>query len=56
MIYSGSVHSRSEHSLGVYCLAGEAVSKLKANPVRGCKKIELTSFCYVMGGDEFTGL
>uniref|UniRef100_A0A7N0ZW44 HD domain-containing protein n=1 Tax=Kalanchoe fedtschenkoi TaxID=63787 RepID=A0A7N0ZW44_KALFE len=31
MVFPGAVHSRFEHSLGVYWLAGEAVSKLKAN-------------------------
>lgn len=30
MIYPGAGHSRFEHSLGVYWLAGEAVNKLKA--------------------------
>ncbi|GMI67074.1 VENOSA 4 [Hibiscus trionum] len=29
MVYPGAVHSRFEHSLGVYCLAGEAIQKLK---------------------------
>lgn len=35
MVYPGAVHSRFEHSLGVYWLAGEAVNKLKAHQV--CK-------------------
>ncbi|KZV45668.1 hypothetical protein F511_02328 [Dorcoceras hygrometricum] len=29
MVYPGAVHSRFEHSLGVYSLAGEAIHKLK---------------------------
>ncbi|XWS40753.1 hypothetical protein CRYUN_Cryun17cG0022600 [Craigia yunnanensis] len=31
MVYPGAVHSRFEHSLGVYWLAGEAIQKLKTN-------------------------
>lgn len=34
MVYPGAVHSRFEHSLGVYWLASEAVQKLKAQQVR----------------------
>lgn len=34
MVYPGAVHSRFEHSLGVYWLAGEAMHKLKAQRVR----------------------
>ncbi|KAK2977765.1 hypothetical protein RJ640_016154 [Escallonia rubra] len=30
MVYPGAVHSRFEHSLGVYWLAGEAINKIKA--------------------------
>ena len=29
MVYPGAVHTRFEHSLGVYWLAGEAVQMLK---------------------------
>lgn len=29
MVYPGAVHSRFEHSLGVYWLAGETAQKLK---------------------------
>ncbi|KVI05626.1 HD domain-containing protein [Cynara cardunculus var. scolymus] len=31
MVYPGAVHSRFEHSVGVYWLAGNAIEKLKAN-------------------------
>lgn len=34
MVYPGAVHSRFEHSVGVYWLAGNAIEKLKANQVR----------------------
>lgn len=33
MVFPGAVHSRFEHSLGVYKLAGEAVQKLKTYQV-----------------------
>ena len=33
MVYPGAVHSRFEHSLGVYWLAGEAAHKLKTHQV-----------------------
>ena len=34
MLYPGAVHTRFEHSVGVYWLAGNAVEKLKAHQVR----------------------
>lgn len=33
MVYPGAAHSRFEHSLGVYWLAGEAVHTIKAHQV-----------------------
>ena len=33
MVYPGAVHSRFEHSLGVYWLASEAVHRIKAHQV-----------------------
>ena len=33
MVYPGAMHSRFEHSLGVYWLAGESVEKLKSYQV-----------------------
>lgn len=36
MVYPGAVHSRFEHSLGVFSLAGEAVHRIKAQQVRMC--------------------
>lgn len=33
MVYLGAVHSRFQHSLGVYWLAGEVVQKLKTHQV-----------------------
>lgn len=33
MVYPGAVHSRFEHSLGVYWLAGEAINKITAYQV-----------------------
>jgi len=35
MVYPGAVHSRFEHSLGVYWLAGETVQRLKTFQVFG---------------------
>lgn len=35
MVYPGAVHSRFEHSLGVYWLAGEAINTIKAYQVGG---------------------
>jgi HD superfamily phosphohydrolase len=29
MVFPGAVHSRFEHSLGVYCLAGKATDIIK---------------------------
>lgn len=39
MVYPGAVHSRFEHSLGVYWLAGEAVHKLKAHQVSNLESV-----------------
>ena len=36
MVYPGAVHSRFEHSLGVYWLAGKAVDTIKTCQVRTC--------------------
>ena len=36
MVYPGAVHSRFEHSLGVYWLAGEAMNKITAYQVGIC--------------------
>lgn len=33
LVYPGAVHSRFEHSLGVYWLASEAINRLKAYQV-----------------------
>lgn len=33
MVYPGAVHSRFEHSLGVYWLASEAINRLKTHQV-----------------------
>jgi len=33
-VYPGAVHSRFEHSLGVYWLASDAINRLKASQVR----------------------
>lgn len=44
MVYPGAVHSRFEHSLGVYWLAGEAVERLKTYQVQSY--IELCFTCF----------
>jgi hypothetical protein len=36
MVYPGAVHSRFEHSLGVYWLAGKAVEYIKKHQVGTC--------------------
>lgn len=57
MVYPGAVHSRFEHSLGVYWLAGEAVHTIKAHQVGTCLQsgashsdpIILRNFLYTHG-------
>ncbi|KAL4581774.1 hypothetical protein LXL04_006302 [Taraxacum kok-saghyz] len=55
MAYHGAVHSRFEHSFGVYWLAGNAVEKLKAHQqvIQGskCRKLKKAE-CY--DGVEFS--
>ncbi|KAL4576399.1 hypothetical protein LXL04_012492 [Taraxacum kok-saghyz] len=46
MAYPGAVHSRFEHSFGVYWLAGNVVEKLKAHQLR--RKQFLVRLCFAM--------
>jgi hypothetical protein len=45
LVYPGAVHTRFEHSLGVYQLAGEAVQNLQMNQVGTIKHIFADIYC-----------
>lgn len=53
MVYPGAMHSRFEHSLGVYWLAGEAVHKLKAHQVCNLESSSMSNYSVLNISDFF---
>ena len=47
LVYPGAVHTRFEHSLGVYQLAGEAMKNLQMNQVCTIKHNYTDMYCQV---------